>query len=167
MGLGLALRAFWKAWKAPELTQEFLKEKRTTPQITQTLSDQGRDFSHLKLLALLQQSSRLIDFIKEDISSFTDAQVGAAVRKVHSDCAKSLEELVTIRPILEEAEGSQIEVPVGYDLSTLKLVGKVKGEPPFKGTLVHKGWKVHQQSLPKKAGEGQGSVLCPAEVEIS
>jgi hypothetical protein len=33
------------------------------------------DYSHLRLLGYLQQGSRLVDFLKEDISAFSDAQV--------------------------------------------------------------------------------------------
>ena len=37
----------------------------------------------LQLLALLQQDARFIDFIQEDLSSFSDADIGAAARVVH------------------------------------------------------------------------------------
>ena len=74
MGLGLAFKAFMKAFKDPEQGQKFVDG----------MNDQKRletsDPSHLRLLRDLQQASRLIDFLKEDITSFNDAQVGAAVR---------------------------------------------------------------------------------------
>lgn len=159
MGLLIALRSFFKALKDPNKAQEFLDE---APKKQIDHSDQ----SHLRLLAILQQAGRLIDFLKEDISAFTDAQVGAAVRKIHQDCGKSLEEIVTIRPVLQENEGDVVKVAPGYDPSTIKVVGKVKGEPPFSGILVHKGWKAHKRSLPKKAGEQSNEVICPAEIEV-
>jgi hypothetical protein len=159
MGLGLAFKAFIKAFNEPEKARQFVEE--TAPKQVE-----NGDQSHLRLLHYLQQSSRLIDFIKEDIGSFSDAQVGAAVRKIHQDCAKSLEELVTIRPLRDEQEGSVIQVPKGYNPAEIKVVGKVKGEPPFTGSLVHRGWKVQKRSLPKKTGEQTPEVICPAEVEI-
>lgn len=158
MGLGLAFKAFFKALKEPKKAQEFIAD---APKLIDS-----HDLSHLRLLSILQHSGRLIDFFKEDIAKFNDGQVGAAARKIHQDCAKSLEDLIAIRPVLEEQEGARIQVPQGYDPSTIKVVGKVKGEPPFSGILVHKGWKAHKRSLPKKVGEQQCEVICPAEVEI-
>lgn len=159
MGLGLAFRAFMKAFKDPQKTEEFLKDE--APKQIEAV-----DQSHLRLLHYLQQGGRLIDFLKEDISPFTDAQVGAAVRKIHQDCAQSIEDLVTIRPLREEQEGATVQIPKGYNPSEIKVVGKVKGEPPFSGTLIHRGWKAHKRSLPKKTGELATDVICPAEIEI-
>jgi hypothetical protein len=158
----LSIKAFFKALKDPKAAQEFVQGQ--LPKLEQAKPEQ--DASHLRLLALLQQSGRLIDFLKEDITSFSDAQVGAAVRKIHQDCAKSLEELVTIRPVLEEREGSIVNVPQGFDPTSIKIVGHVKGEAPYKGVLIHKGWKAHKRSLPKRIGESSSDVICPAEVEI-
>ena len=158
MSLGIAIKAFLKAFKNPKKAQEFLSEEK--PLLPST------DASHLRLLCMLQQSARLIDFLKEDISSFDDAQVGAAVRKIHQDCSKTLEDFVTIRPVLEEMEGSKVHLPKGYDSTKIKVVGKVKGEPPYNGVLVHKGWKAHKRSLPKQVAEPTLDVLCPAEVEV-
>ena len=32
-------------------------------------------------------------------------------------------------------------VPRGFDPSEIRLIGEAKGEPPFKGTLRHHGWR--------------------------
>jgi hypothetical protein len=156
----LALKAFFKALKDPTEAQRFISGGQCGEQ---TESDP----SHLRLLALLQHSSRLIDFLKEDISSFEDAQIGAAARKIHEDSGKCLEELVTIRPLMDQNEGDKINIPEGYDASKIKIVGKVKGGPPFTGILVHKGWKAHKRSLPKKSGGQPTEVISPAEIEIN
>lgn len=129
-----------------------------------SVSDQKSDPSHLQLLSTLQHAGRLIDFLKEDISGYSDADVGAAVRKIHSDCAECLEELVTIRPLIDENEGSKITVGIGYDPSAIKLVGNLK-EPPFSGIVVHRGWKAHKKSLPKQSS-AHNDVIAPAEVEV-
>jgi Domain of unknown function (DUF2760) len=160
MGLGLAFKAFIKALKEPEKGQQFVNDSSAPKQV------EVADQSHLRLLNYLQQSSRLIDFLKEDITTFSDAQVGTAVRKIHQDCAQAVEELVTIRPLKDEQEGSTIQVPKGYNPAEVKVVGKVKGEPPFTGILVHRGWKAQKRSLPKKTGDQTSEVICPAEVEI-
>lgn len=154
-----AIKAFIKAFKEPEKAEQFIND-------TYTKEIDYSDQSHLRLLNYLQQSGRLIDFLKEDISAFSDAQVGAAVRKIHQDCAQTIEELITIRPLKDEQEGSVVNVPKGYNPSEIKVVGKVKGEPPFTGLLVHRGWKAQKRSLPKKTGEPSVDVICPAEVEV-
>lgn len=159
MKLILALKAFWKALKKPDEAIVFLEAKKIE-------APKKKDLAHLRLLALLQQSGRFVDFIQEDITSFSDAQVGAAVRKIHQECKKTLEELVTIRPVVEEKEGSVITIPEGYDPSTIKMTGKVKGSAPYSGRLVHKGWKAHKLSLPKQVGEQLSDVIHPAEVEV-
>ena len=158
MGLKLAFKAFLKAMQDPKKAQEFVEG--TTKQI------ESSDASHIRLLSMLQHSGRLVDFLKEDITSFSDAQIGAAVRKIHQDCGQILEDIVTIRPVMEEREGEKIHVAQGYDPASIKVIGQVKGEPPYTGILVHKGWKAHKRSLPKKTGEHHHEVICPAEVEI-
>jgi len=130
-----------------------------------TVTDQS-DHSHLRLLSIMQNKGRLLDFLKEDISSFSDAQIGAAVRKIHEDCAKSLEDIVTLRPVIEEVEGDKVMVPKDYDPSEIKVVGNVRGKPPFEGILRHHGWKAHKISLPKQVGSFNREIVTPAEVEV-
>jgi len=160
MKLIIALKAAWKAfiaaWNNPT-------EK---PETTATAPTQTADTSHLRLLTMLQSSGRLVDFLKEDISDYSDAQVGAAVRKIHEECAKSLEDTITIRPVMAENEGTTVKVPPGYDASCIKVVGKIKGEPPYTGVLVHKGWKAHKRSLPKNLSTESSDIICPAEIEV-
>ncbi len=167
MGLGnffrnfkLACQAFFRTFKEPEKMQLLIEGKEIAK------PEEVADHSHLRLLYYLQHSGRLIDFLKEDISAFNDAQVGAAVRKIHQDCAQIIEEIVTIRPLRDENEGAVIQIHKGYNPAEIKIVGKIKGEAPFTGTLVHKGWKAHKLSLPKNTGEQLMDVICPAEVEV-
>lgn len=164
MRLLLAIKAFFKAFKEPEKARQFIDGMPAASGCSKETVT--ADASHLRLLGVMQQSGRLVDFLKEDISAYDDAQIGAAVRKIHDDCAKCLEDLVTIRPVFEENEGAKINVPQGYDPSKIKVVGNIKGEPPFAGVLVHKGWKAHKRSLPKKVGDQLTEIIWPAEVEI-
>jgi hypothetical protein len=165
MNFKLAIKAFFKALNDPSSTQKFLEGQDRTEE-----PQKASEASHLRLLAYLQKSGRFIDFIKEDLSSYNDAQIGAAVRKIHSECGKSLEELVTIRPLFDEKEGATITVPKGFNAAEIKITGKVKGEPPFTGILRHKGWKSHKISLPlsllKQSGEKR-EILYPAEIEVN
>ncbi|KAF3361749.1 Uncharacterized protein PHSC3_001699 [Chlamydiales bacterium STE3] len=153
----IAIKSFFKIWKNPELASR-LEEKKAEVKPMQ------QHYEHLKLLSMLQNNGRLIDFLKEDISNFSDADVGASVRKIHEDCAKLIEETVTIRPLIDQNEGEEIEISASYDPDKFKLVGRVI-EPPFKGIIVHRGWKAHKLSLPKSM-ESRSEVLCPAEIEI-
>lgn len=159
MAFMIAVKSFFKALKDPKKAEEFLDGKE------KEVPSRG-DASHLRLLAMLQQSGRLIDFLKEDVKGFTDAEIGAAARQIHEECQKSLEDHVTIRPIMDQNEGETIRVPVGYDASSIKLVGNVKGQGPYSGVLVHKGWKAHKRSLPKQLSDHSLEIIQPAEVEI-
>jgi hypothetical protein len=42
----------------------------------------------LTLLATLQREARFVDFIKESLEGYSDAQIGAVARDVHRDCGK-------------------------------------------------------------------------------
>ena len=166
MGVLLALKAFAKALGNKEKAKKFLEDQPEVKKESIAPPKEDTSPSHLQLLMLLQKSGRLIDFLKEDISQFNDTQVGAAVRQIHQQCGEALEELVTIRPLMEEGEGQSVSIPQGYDPSEIKVVGQLTGEPPFKGVLRHKGWKAHKISLPKGQQSQKREVLCPAEVEV-
>ncbi len=120
----------------------------------------------VRFLGLLQREGRLIDFLTENISSYDDAQVGAAVREIHRKCQAALNDHLELEPLLPQEENSTVEVPAGFDPSRVRLTGNVAGEPPFRGTLLHRGWRVKAVKL-APAPEGQDEfVLQPAEVEL-
>jgi hypothetical protein len=121
----------------------------------------------VQLLALLQRDGRLIDFLSEDIAPYQDAQVGAAVRELHANCRKSLEQYVRLEPIMEGEEDRPVTVKEGFDPASVKLVGNVTGHPPLRGLLRHRGWRVKEINLPSLSPRGAGrAVIAPAEVEI-
>ncbi len=117
-------------------------------------------------LTLLQREGRLIDFLKEDIGPYSDEQVGAAVRQIHEGCGKVLEKHFKVQPLINSAEGDEVEVPKAYDLAKFSLSCQVSGDGPFKGSLVHKGWQASGLSLPERSKETDASVICPSEVDI-
>jgi hypothetical protein len=122
--------------------------------------------SALQLLGLLQQEGRLVDFLEEDVAQYSDEEIGAAVRVVHEGCRKALHEHLTLQPIRQEAEGARITLERGFDASALRPTGNLVGEPPFSGTLAHRGWRAAEIRLPKLAKDHDVHVIAPAEVEL-
>jgi hypothetical protein len=122
--------------------------------------------SALQLLALLQREGRLVDFLQQDIASFPDADVGVAARVVHEGCRKALRSHAEIEPVRVEEEGARVKLDQGFDADAVKLVGDVKGEPPYAGVLRHRGWRANRLELPRIVGDHDAHVLAPAEVEL-
>jgi hypothetical protein len=120
----------------------------------------------LQLLGLLQRDARFIDFVEEDIKGYSDADIGAAARLVHEGCRATLREHFTIRPVRDEAEGSRVTLPEGFDASSVRLTGNVVGSAPFSGSISHRGWRVDEVRLPKLADGHNAKVIAPAEVEL-
>jgi hypothetical protein len=116
--------------------------------------------------ALLQEKGRLVDFLMEDLASYEDAEIGAAARVVHEGCKQVLQEHFKIHAIAEADEGSQITVPAGFAADEYRLVGKLSGDPPFTGKLVHKGWKTDAVKLPRLVDTRRLPAIAPAEVEL-
>lgn len=127
---------------------------------------ESRPDAALQLLALLQRDARLIDFAKEDLAGCSDAQIGAAARLVHEGCAKVLREHFRIVAVRDEAEGSAVTLPAGFDAQAVRLTGKVVGAPPFRGRIGHRGWRAAEVRLPRLAEGHDATVLAPAEVEL-
>jgi hypothetical protein len=119
-------------------------------------------------VGLLQEKGRLVDFLMEDVASYDDTQVGAAARVVHQGCRAVLNEHFKIAPVSEAEEGSRVTVPAGYAADEYRLMGKISGEPPFTGTLLHKGWKTDSVRLPRilKSSEKRLPSIAPAQVEL-
>jgi hypothetical protein len=120
----------------------------------------------LQLLSLFQREARLIDFTQENLSAYSDADIGAAARVVHEGCSKVLREHFTIEPVRSEAEGSRIVLENGFDASAVRLTGNVVGSAPFRGALSHRGWRAANVRLPKLTEAHDAAILAPAEVEL-
>jgi len=131
------------------------------PQLKDTSPDAA-----LQLLTLLQQDARFIDFVKEDLSTYSDADIGAAARVVHEGSKKTLDTYFTLEAVRSEEEETRISLPEGFNASEVRLTGNVVGEAPFNGTLIHKGWKVSKTKLPKIAEGHDTAIVAPAEVEL-
>lgn len=120
----------------------------------------------VQILAVLQREGRLLDFLFEDIDSYADAQIGAAVRDIHRGCKKALKDHLNVAPIRPEPDEAVVRVQAGHDASQLRLIGNVTGRPPFEGTLRHHGWRTTRIQLSDTPSSHDPSVICPAEVEI-
>lgn len=138
-------------------------EKPVAPPV---LTAEQQHASGLFLLGLLQREGRLLDFLKEDIAGFADADVGAAARLVHEGCRKVLTQYVPIEPVEAKAEGAAMELAAGFDANRFRLVGNVTGAGPWKGSLKHHGWVAKSVTLPTVPTTVDVKVLAPAEVEL-
>ena len=120
----------------------------------------------LALLALLQREGRLVDFLREPLDGFSDTDIGAAARDVHRGCRKVLDQHLSLEPVMPGSEEAKVSVPKGFDPAEVRLIGEAKGEPPFRGTLRHHGWRVVDARLPALADGVDRMVIAPAEVEL-
>jgi len=175
--LGLAFRVFWRVLTdavfarglapllagPPATPAPPIEKKPPAPEIKPPARSEA-----LTLLAVLQREARLVDFLQEPIATYSDAQVGAAVRDIHRDSAAVLDRLFALKPLLDQSEGASIEVPAGFDAARYRLTGNVSGAPPFRGTLRHPGWVATRVNLPEWTGSADSAnVVAAAEVELA
>ena len=162
--LGLARRAFRRVLRDPAVAEQVRPLLEPPPAAEPKPA--RRSAEPLRLLALLQREGRVLDFFLEDISGAGDDQVGAGVRELHRKAQAVIKDHLVLEPVLPHNEGETVEVPAGFDPSAVRLTGNVTGQPPFRGTLQHHGWRVKDYNLPAPP-EGQDPfVIFPAEVEL-
>ncbi|MCU1291602.1 MAG: hypothetical protein JWP08_452 [Bryobacterales bacterium] len=122
----------------------------------------------LQILGILQRDARLIDFLMEDIGSYADDQIGAAVRTVHSDSRAALVRHVTLAPVIDSVEGTfhKLDASKAPDPNRIKLIGNVPASGKVAGgTLRHRGWFASSITLPV-LGKQDPATLFPAEIEV-
>ncbi len=125
---------------------------------------QPTGFETLHLLSLLQRDGRLVDFCAEDLTGFSDSEIGAAARAVHAGCKKVLDAYVTLEPVFRDPEGASVTVQPDFDAAAVRLTGNVVGAPPFRGTLRHHGWRASEVRVPSPPGDAR--IVAPAEIEL-
>jgi hypothetical protein len=122
----------------------------------------------VQILSVLQRDARLVDFLMEDISAYSDDQVGAAVRDVQLQSRQALERYLKLQPVIDGVEGDFTKIDglgaASINSAAIKLIGNVpaSGKAPG-GLLRHKGWKAEKVDLPTLP---PGNVLSPAEIEV-
>lgn len=132
---------------------------------------QGQDKTNaevVNLLSLFQTKGRFIDFLMQDITPYSDAQVGSVARFVHQGCSGILKEHFDVEAIYKGAEGDSFTVKQDTDQRNYRLIGRITDSRPLKGVVVHKGWRSKKVQVPRVVGEtGEPYVIAPAEVEIN
>ncbi len=122
--------------------------------------------SGLLLLAALQREGRLVDFLEQEVASFSDEEIGSAARVVHAGCRKALRQYFDFEPAVCGAEGADFQVPKDFDAQRIRLTGNVAGPPPYRGALKHHGWVAAGIRMPDLSAVIDPRVIAPAEVEI-
>lgn len=152
--------------KAKKPKREEEPEEKPAPKVAPAKEEPPSVAPALQLLALLQREGRLIDFLQQDITSFGDADIGAAARVIHEGCRKALREHARIAPVRTEEEGVKITLAAGFSPAEIKLSGDVGGSPPYTGVLRHRGWRAEEIKLPVAVAGHDPHILAPAEVEL-
>jgi hypothetical protein len=157
--LAARIAALLEAPKAVESTKQADPPARPAPGAPKPARSDA-----VTLLATLQREARLIDFLKEPIDGYSDAQVGAAVRDIHRQAAAVLDRQFQLRPVLDQAEGSQVSIAAGTSPGKIKRTG---GSEANVGKVVHHGWQVTRCDVPVWTGDADtASIVAPAEVDV-
>jgi hypothetical protein len=125
----------------------------------------------LQLLGILQRDARLLDFLLEDIGGYSDEQVGAAARNVHSGGQEALKKHIRFAPVIDGVEGTFVKAEsagqLGKDPAAIRFVGNLpaKGKPAG-GTLRHRGWRADSIALPAPNPKQNLTILAAAELEV-
>ena len=193
MGLGLAVKAFFAAFKSDgtaERVAAALNGKATSsdsiPALAaptervesgaqEAVAASGRDDSDatsaLTLLAALQREARFVDFIKESLDGVDEAAIGAAARGVHDRCATVLERFFAIRPLADAEEGAAIELDAetAKNSARVRVLGRTAtpdSNGKVAGRLVHAGWIATKATPPVWSGAPEDvAALAPMEIE--
>lgn len=123
----------------------------------------------LKFLSLLQKKGRFLDFLMDEVAKRPDQQVGAVARVVHQGCSDVLKDFFEIKPVLEEAEGTQVEWNAEQTSKEIKVLGE--SLESTSGKLMHKGWLTQKVELPEVVDSqayrvGNKRIIVPAEVQV-
>ena len=174
MGLGIALRAFSAGLfdrQAAEKIRTLLdgndvaaiEQKAPVESVQQAPPPKPNRSDAVTLLSALQREARLIDLVQEDLSSFDDAQVGAAARPCLQQSAQTLQRFFDLKPVADAADGSQIEVEPNASPARYQWAGEGTGTS---GSLIHHGWQASKVELPKYNGAADDAfVVAPAQVQ--
>ena len=167
----LAFRAFFallfSGKLSAELTSELGLAPKTPPPAPRPPAPEIKPADGaLQLLAMLQRDARILDFFMEDITPYTDEQVGAAARDVQQKSRDVLTRCFAPVPVIDAVEGSVANPPDGNP-ALVKYVGNVPATgKPGPGVVRHRGWRASTASLPALHSRQDLAVLAPAEIEV-
>lgn len=162
-GLAGRIQDLLKAAESPKITAPA-----TEPApVVRTPPAQNLRSDAVTLLATLQREGRLVDFLMEPIESYSDAQIGAAVRDIHRLCGAALHRQLGIQPVVSGEEGSMVTLDTQPDPGRMRVTGETIGAGPFVGRLIHHGWQITRSELPQWTGSAATTgIIAPAEVEM-
>jgi hypothetical protein len=150
---------------APESAPPVKPSKPVKPPIPE-----GADYGEvLAFLGMLQDKGRFLDFVMEDITPYDDAQVAGASRVVHQGCAGVIKEYLSLGPVYAGQEGEPTVIDKATDPHRYRLLGKAGDAPPYKGVVIHRGWKTTKLALPrysKPVDRAAENVITPMEIEV-
>jgi hypothetical protein len=170
LSISLAFRSFFQLLFKDRLSDDLIEQlglqKRDEKPLTPPPPVMEPRDGALQILAILQRDSRLIDFLMEDISAYSDEQVGAAVRGLHDQSRQALAQYITLQPIIDGVEGTYTRTPAEDSAQVVKFIGNVPAKTPPGGTLRHKGWRAVKTELPPLNPRQENRIIAPAEIEI-
>jgi FtsZ-binding cell division protein ZapB len=120
-------------------------------------------------LGILQDRGRLVDFLMNDIAPHSDDEVGRVARVVHQGCSSVLNEYFSIAKLDKNEEQSQVTINDSQNRDLYRFSGQVSDSPPYKGTLLHAGWKTSRVAVPRLSQvirTEEAYLVSPAEVEV-
>ena len=177
MSISTAFRAFFVALGSGEKSRRIadILDGKTpeTPVIAEekpapapAVKKDSRRHEALTLLAAFQREARFLDFLQEDLTSYADAQIGAAARDIHRQCGEVVARMFAPAPLVAAEENAAIPLPEKIDPAVYNLTG-TSASPPTRGTLIHHGWRATKCDIPQWSGTSENAeILAPAEVEV-
>lgn len=173
----LAFRSFWSILISGKLSPqaaaalELAPRPKAAPKPAEPARQATAADGALQLLGILQSEARLVDFLMEDIASYSDEQIGAAVRDLHGKCRQALERHVQLAPVIDGVEGTPARLdlagPHAQAPGAVRFLGKLPPQgTPTGGTLRHRGWRAEKVSLPALRKNDDPRLLAPAEIEV-
>jgi len=179
MGLGIAIRAFSAALfnkdaseklrsaldgdtSAAKLPEPRLLEPESEPKPAPVAPEPVRTDA-ITLLSVLQREARLVDLIQEDLSKFSDAQVGAAARPCLQSCASAIARMFGLVAVSDAGEGASVDLGDNGSPARYQWIGEGSSTS---GKLVHQGWQATQVDLPIWTGDdADANVIAPAQLQ--
>ena len=102
----------------------------------------------------------------EDISAYSDDQVGAAVRELHDQCRDAVARYVTLAPVIDGVEGTYAKAPA-QDAESGEVRRQCAGQAPGRRNAAPQGMARHQgRSARKLPAKQDATIIAPAEIEI-
>lgn len=137
-----------------------------------TVESDGASGTLVAFLGQLQEHGRFLDFVSEEVSTFSDAQVAGAARFVHAGCRKVVRQYVDLVPVKDQPAGSTVTIGSDDgDAAAVRIVGRGNTAYPVTGKLIHAGWRATRVTAPVAAPpsarmNAAARLISPAEVEV-